>query len=220
MVDLPNRADLEASLARKLGRTGNSELRRLMDALGDPPLMTNIPSDFWEAMRREYESALIGTLETIFLEQVAAETAAIGIAWDIANTRAADWATQYGFDLVSRLTDTRRRLLQQSVADFNRTGMSLGDLRSRLENEFGAVRAEMIAVTETTRAAAEANREYVGYLRRQGAQMRELVQTSNDERVCPICGPKQDQDPNEVGIGYPPFHPRCRCWTVAEAILN
>jgi hypothetical protein len=41
-----------------------------------------------------------------------------------------------------------------------------------------------------------------------------IWQTSNDERVCPICGPKHGK---EITDGkFPPAHPRCRCWVTYE----
>jgi hypothetical protein len=119
---------------------------------------------------------------------------------------------------VKDITDNRRRFLQRSINDFYRTGMTMGDLRTRLSREFGVVRSEMIAATETTRAIVEGERTYVNELRKQGVQVRNVVQTSSDERVCPKCSPKQGKDPDEVG--YPPYHVSCRCWftSIAEPI--
>jgi SPP1 gp7 family putative phage head morphogenesis protein len=90
----------------------------------------------------------------------------------------------------------------------------MGDLRGRLGRIYSPVRAEMIAVTEVTRAAAEGERATVREIEKEGIRMVEVWQTNNDSLVCPICGPRHGK---KVGDGWskndgPPAHPRCRCW--------
>jgi hypothetical protein len=80
----------------------------------------------------------------------------------------------------------------------------------------------MIAVTETTRAAAQATVEYQKYLGRAGITMIRVWNTDADEKVCPICtgeaygvnlnGMTEDEWPAEVA-GGPPAHVNCRCDT-------
>jgi len=98
----------------------------------------------------------------------------------------------------------------------------LPQLIRAIEPTFGAVRAERIAVTESTRIyyestyqAANAN-PYVVALR---------WYTAADERVCPICGPNhtvivpknQRVWPNGATI---PAHPNCRCRAIEETALT
>lgn len=219
MADLPNRDELEALLARKLGKANREALNSILDELGDPPDLSKLTEDKWIRIRQLFEAATIGALEATFIASVDAAMGAVGVGvdWALINERAAGWATQYGFDLVRDITDKRRRFLQRSIDDFYRTGMTMGDLRERLSREFGAVRADMIAATETTRAAVEGERAYVNELRKQGARLKNVVQNSADDRVCPICSPKQGKDPDEVG--YPPYHIKCRCWFSSEALV-
>jgi len=79
---------------------------------------------------------------------------------------------------------------------------------------FGAVRAEMIATTEVTRAMSEAEHLYKRELDERNAQTVERWLTSEDERVCDICGPL-DHTLREVwGQQFPdgpPAHINCRC---------
>ncbi len=75
---------------------------------------------------------------------------------------------------------------------------------------FSPVRAERIAVTETTRAVVEGERAYVAELEREtGQRMIPIWMTANDERVCPICAPRNEK-PIKDGV-YPPGHVGCRC---------
>jgi len=79
---------------------------------------------------------------------------------------------------------------------------------------FGAERAEIIAITETTRAAVEGERGVIAELEQHGIRMYPVWMTRNDELVCPICAPRNGkpiQPGNETNGEYPPAHPRCRC---------
>lgn len=140
------------------------------------------------------------------------------VDWELANTGAAAWARRYGFDLVSQITETTRARLQQEIAAFIENQENMGQLRARLEPLFGPVRAELIAATEVTRAYAEGNRQA---WRESGVINQRQWFTSNDEFVCPICGPMNGlitgldepyQHPDGSTLDGPPAHPRCRCF--------
>jgi hypothetical protein len=218
MADLPNRDELEGEFARKLGRASREILNKILDILGDKPDLSKITEDVWIEIRQLYEAVVIGGLEKIFAAaaQDRMDTVGVGVDWTLVNEQAARWATEYGFDLVRGMTDNRRRFLQNSIADFNRTGMTMGDLRERLSREFGVVRAAAIAETETTRAASEGRRVVVRELEKNGVRFRKVIRTNEDSRVCPICGQKVGKNPDEVG--YPPYHVKCRCWDEVEAV--
>jgi len=140
-----------------------------------------------------------------------------GIVFDpaVINADAVEWARTYTYDLVTGITDTERKLVRQVERTFFETpGMTQGDLERLLGHAFGPVRAEMIAVTETTRAAAEGTNEAQRLLNETGYPMIRVWSTANDDLVCPICGPLNGQPESvwsgEFGRG-PPAHPRCRC---------
>lgn len=140
----------------------------------------------------------------------------LNIDWQLANNAAAEWARKYGYDLVNGITETTRRRLQQEIAQFVQNKESLPELIGRLEDVFGPVRAEIIGVTETTRAYAEGNRRA---WKESGVIQKREWQTANDELVCPICGPLSGKvvgldEPFPGGIDGPPAHPRCRCWVL------
>lgn len=219
MSDLKNRDTHEVAIAAALGEVGQKLLDELMDMLGDPPDINNVTAAFWESVSKAYGDALRSKLEAVFLDMVRQDVQefAAEVAWDVINQRAADWARQYTFDLVSGITDNRRTALQEAVASFYEKHWTIGDLRNSLSNEYGPVRADMIAITETTRAAVEGNRVYVNELRKRGAEMVGKILTSNDDLVCEICAPKNGKDPETEG--YPPFHVKCRC-NVAYTPIN
>ena len=174
----------------------------------------------WEEFAAAMRNAVDDKLVSVYTGHALREALAFGIDFDVAviNKAAWDWATRYSYDLVSGLTDTTRALAQSVVGKFTATpGMTIGELSDLLEPAFGELRAEMIAVTETTRAYSAATDTYKELLKDAGLEMRRVWNTSADEKVCEICGPLDGKDEREW-TSPPPAHPRCRCWTTNEYV--
>lgn len=140
---------------------------------------------------------------------------AIGVNWNLANEAAKTWAQQYSYELVSRLNENSRRMLQDAVSRWVASGDPLDVLIDDISAIFGPVRGEMIAVTEATRAYAEgsftsyeqagfnrrppeANRPpahvrcrcFVSLMETDPGQWDYVWLTAVDELVCEICAPK------------------------------
>lgn len=139
----------------------------------------------------------------------------IGINWELVNEAVATWARTYSHNLVNGINTTTSRKLTRAIIDFSESpDMTMNQLTDRIAPIFGADRASNIAITETTRAYALGNKEAWAQ-----SKVTEGVRwnTANDELVCPICGPLNQQTV-EIGgmfpgnIDNPPAHPRCRCW--------
>lgn len=213
-----DREALEAELARRIGKVNQAALGVLLSALGDPPLIDNLTNNVWQGLADQYSTAILPELERMFESAAAAMLSemGIGVEWSLINERAAQWASTYGYNLIKDINAANVRQVQKAVESFYRQKWTLGDLKQKLQSIFGPVRAEMIAITETTRAASEGVRGYVEELRRQGAKLQGRINTSQDDRVCPICGPKDGKDPDVEG--YPPYHISCRCWVGFEAL--
>lgn len=218
MPELPNRDALEIDFSRDLSRRLQREVPQVLTELGVDVDVANLSSEFWQGIEAERLSVVRPHIEKIYMESVQAmlDAQPIGIDWGVANTGAAEWASNYSYTMVSGITDTTRDLLQKKVAQFHtESGMTLGDLKKELQTAFGPVRAEMIAVTETTRAAVQGQLAFVEEIERDlGTRLIPFWQTNRDDLVCPICGPKDGQ---QITDGeYPPAHPRCRCWVNHE----
>jgi hypothetical protein len=224
VTEVINRDELERRLARVIGREQRAELDRLLALLGNPPRLENVPPAYWENGWKHMAGVVEPVLMDIYLGQAQAmlTTIPIGVSWDLVNKGAAEYARRYGYDLVKEIMANTERgvgeiltALQSEIPNFYEDGMNLGQLEERLSRWFSPVRAEMIAITETTRAATEAEKELATDIAREsGIQMVPVWQTEDDEIVCPICGPKHDKP--ILDGDYPPAHPRCRCWTTYE----
>lgn len=155
----------------------------------------------------------------------------IGVSFDytLVNTRAREWAAQYSGELVRNIDDTTKQAVRQSVQRWYANSEPLSALTADLEPTFGEKRARLIAMTETTRSAAEGSR--TGY-RESGVTKALKWKTSNDELVCPVCGALHGQTVALEGAFFdalsveqqaklrrrfevPPAHPGCRCRVAA-----
>ena len=224
MTEVVNRDELERRLGRVIGRNQRAELQKLLDLLGNPPLISNVPPEYWDNGWKQMAAEVEPVLMDIYLGQAQAfmGTISIGVDWDMVNKGAAEYARKYGYDLVREIFQKTEqgvtdilRALQTEIPNFYEEGMNLGQLEARLGRWFSPVRAEMIAITETTRAATEAERVVVDLIAQEtGVGLIPIWQTENDKIVCDICDEKHNQ-PITDGE-YPPLHVRCRCWVVYE----
>ncbi|HOW77937.1 MAG TPA: phage portal protein [Verrucomicrobiota bacterium] len=206
----------EQRLARLLKAKLDGQYQEVRDLLGDPPDINNLPPGFWDTQAGQMVAAIRPELEDMAM--IAAQRlmdSGVGVSWDLAAETAARWAEQYGYDLIKGITETTRRVVQDAVARYIREkGTTIGDLYKRLEPWFGKVRAEMISVTEVTRAYAAGEALTVAEAQRLGMRFRRMWHTNRDELVCGLCEPMD----NEMTDETPPKHPRCRCWITHEWI--
>lgn len=203
----------EARLLRLLRKRLKDQLEAVLAALGDPPDINNLTEEFWATerglmvagLRPELEAMALTAAEQVILVQ------GVGISWDQAAEAAARWAETYSYKLVTDITDTTKRMLQEKVALFIREpGRTIGDLSADLEPYFGKIRADMIAVTETTRGFSQGELDSVSIAQGMGFKLVPFWHTARDELVCNLCTPRDSQEIRD-GV-FPPMHPRCRCW--------
>ena len=172
----------------------------------------------YEEMMAELRLVLAPEIAAIVTEQGLTAAAEVGVEFDsaVVNTEAAEWARKYTYDLITGLEDTTRKLVQSAMTTYVETpGMTRGQLEDLLRPGFNDVRASMIAVTETTRAYAQAQNQYQKLIKEDtGIHMERVWQTNNDELVCPICGPLHGLGEAEWADMFPegpPAHVNCRC---------
>ena len=214
MADIPNRDELERKIARQLGKLQRGWLGRLLELLGDPPTLVGIPETFWDEIGQELERVLAPFLESIFLDQALELMSGqpVGVDWALINRAAIEWARTYTFELVRGVTAVTQQALQRAVAAYFERGQTIGDLERALSSLFSPVRAEMIAITEITRAASQGELALADELNKMGITMITTWSTNRDELVCPLCAPLNGKARGDGWNDPPPRHPRCRCW--------
>jgi len=134
-----------------------------------------------------------------------------------------DWLLDYTPRETAKIDETTANRIKPIIEMFRTTpGMTIQDVTAAVLPLSDPVRAKMIAITETTRAAAQATTSYKDYLAERGVNMVRVWNTDADELVCAICtgkiygvqlnGLTEDKWPAEVAAG-PPAHVNCRCDT-------
>lgn len=202
----------------------------LVERSGFDPAPADLAA-FWQGE----DDALLEAIRPA-LTQVATERAALAVVvsgqvdtFALVNQAVIDWADTYYIDpdgltygSVPNLNLTSRTRFATAFRDWQRGELGgradgLPQLIKSLEPVFGPVRAEAIAVTETTRVFVQAQR-----LAEESnpATVAFRWLTSADERVCPVCGPRHGEvrrkaDGYSGGVDIP-AHPRCRCDEVVE----
>lgn len=230
-MDLARRDEYEQDLARALGRTLRQQYNKFFEVFGDKPSLNQLTAQLFNDFRDAMQAAIRPTLEDVFLAHSISlmntpvhrrrtKQGGIGMDFGVVNERAANWASQHSFDLVTDVTDTQKKILQKQIGDFYTDQRTMGDLKKALTPAFGPVRAEMIAQTEVTRAASAAEMAYAEEMRAMGLEVIIVWQTNNDEIVarCPVCFPLHDTEQGDGWDDPPPAHPRCRCWINSEVM--
>ena len=98
--------------------------------------------------------------------------------------------------------------MQKAVSEWIASGQALDELMTSIAPMFGADRAEMIAVTEVTRAFAEGNK---ATWEESGVVEAMRWMTAQDEMVCPVCAPLAGKK-RTFDDDLPPAHVNCRCY--------
>jgi len=227
MPILSNRDELEAQLAKEVGKLNERTRRKLLKLIGDPPSLDNFTGDVWYEILIDFQQVLTPELETVFIagvQNMITDIGFTGVNWDLINQRAVDWARQYGADLSGQLIDARQKALGDAMADYFANRIDRTGLFARVNRLYGAAKGEEIAITEVTRAAVAGEQVVVDQLTDEGVMLRKVWLTVRDDHVCPICEPMDGMKAEKIGfdalfihpetnIAYdnPPAHTRCRC---------
>lgn len=212
-MPIPNREQHEQRLARLLSRYFGDQRRRIAEILLDTPELDQITPAQWS----EYENRLALLMEPEFddlfiLGELDLEDA-LRYSLDpiLTGNAASEFAVRYSGTFAQGITQTSQNRLRSVMTRYFERQLDNAWLTSQLTGIFGPVRAEMAAITEVTRVAVEGREFLARRLRNEGVELITVWMTRNDERVCPVCGPRHDQPQGSNWYTPPPAHPRCRC---------
>jgi hypothetical protein len=176
-----------------------------------------------EDLSDEVQDELRPVLQDIAEDSILGAEEAVGYALGepIVSSAASEWARSHVGQLVRGIDETTREAVGGVIADYlTEPGVTLEELVEDLRPTFGDVRAETIAVTETTRASAAGQRLYQQRAADMGVRTLRKNNTNHDDLVCPICAPlnqaTEDEWPEPDG---PPWHPRCRCFVTLQVVV-
>jgi hypothetical protein len=209
-----DRFELERQLAKVLSKDLRLELAKLLDMLGDPPSLVNVPYVYWQTGWKLIAKHVEPILVDFFIQQAIEAMAEISIDLDpvVFNTDAIEWASANSEKWLQEAFGKTYEGVSVLVPKAYEEGWTIKELTKALERYYSPARAEMIAVTEMTRAHTEGQKAVEKrYFEQFGEHLVPIWSTANDEIVkkCPICWPKHNKP--IIDDLYPPSHPRCRC---------
>lgn len=207
-----DRFELERQLARVLSKSLQLELSKLLDLLGDPPNLLNIPSDYWRMGWKLIQKDVEPFLVEFFIQQALEAIDEVNISIDLAqvNTDAINWARNNSDEWLQQTFNRTYEGVSILVPKALEEGWTTKELAKALERYYSPIRAEMIAVTELTRAQVEGQKNAEQRIfELTGEHLVPIWLTANDEHVCKVCGPRHKLP--IIDDKYPPAHPRCRC---------
>lgn len=210
---LTSRDEFERLMERKLGRAWRRNRDELIRLLGDPPQLDKVPEQYWAGAGKEVRRAVEGVFEEIYIAQslAIAEQVRLTVDWALINQRAVDWAARHATDMMHAVESTTRNAIIDYVQKYYQNDWTLEELIDRISRIYAPERARTVAITETTNAAVQSQRETANMIRDEyGIVMRETWVVSEYDRVCELCEPKDGKPCSEVG--YPPEHINCACY--------
>lgn len=231
--------DSEEELRQLITRLLSEQEERIIKEV-ENPLWIDVGERFWEEEIRTFTNELaphfidkfLGAA-TWILNDLLGKKKQLEFLWELfelINEKAAEWARRFTFDFVGRIMGTTRQMVEDALMRYiTEPEYQLKDFMEEIDRGMGDWRAENIAVTETTRAFAQAADEMDREFEAAGLEFYRFWNTRNDSLVCDICGPlhglpetaEGGWDPTGIGPGaYPPAHPHCRCWITRSMFLD
>lgn len=175
--------------------------------------LANKSDEVWQGEAIDMTKAIIEALT--MLTATGAHFGELEYGIDLGVTSLTDWimtaAREHTAGLVSQVTDTNRKLIQEAI----KKGIALGEDRDAMVARIrkvinNPVRAEMIAQTESVTAYQSG---ILNFGLQTGAKRKVYEALAGACKICaPLDGEVVDIDkPFSNGVDHPPSHVRCRC---------
>ncbi len=187
------------------------------------PTAKQLGGTFWDEERVKLFEVLFPVISSSTLKGAASGIelfglAELGVDFTLVNQAAIDFAATHTAEVVAQITDTNVRAFVDAFNPWLESGEPLPALIESLAPNYGAVRAEMIAVTETTRAFAKGN--IIAWKETRAVEGKKWMTAQDDLVDDAICKPLATTEvpldsawDTPVGsLEEPPAHVRCRCW--------
>jgi hypothetical protein len=251
-MELTNRDTLEADFARKISRLTNKKRKELEQLLGNPPDVTKVPPQFWADAERELNNEMILLLILIAassytqhggelvppsavspFDRAFEQSLGLSIDEPLPPEPIIRWAAENSGNVASEWSKHSQDILNSAQKDWTQTTIETGEhptkgeIRDVTLRIFGPGRASRISVNETTRSQHFGSEHAIAMT--VGLSPDDIWKTSEDDRVCPICSPLDNQPRSYwwrfFPDGPPDPHPLCRCYILykhqpAEAVVE
>lgn len=175
--------------------------------------LANKTEDVWANEMIDMTKAVIDAIT--MLTTTGAQFGELEYGIDLGVTELTDWiltaAREHTAGLVSQVTDTNRKLIQEAIKQGIARGEDTAAITARIGKVINSpVRAEMIAQTESVNAYQSG---LLNFAQETNAKTKTVEALAGACQICaPLDGETVDIDKEfSNGSDRPAFHPRCRC---------
>jgi len=180
-----------------------------------------LPATYWQDYEAELRQAIASPMRTQIEQSFSNYSDYIDFIDKSGAISDIDTAMTRAIDEVARGVSANSRAQYEALIN---QGISHDEVVERMALRFSSGHSQQVAITELTRAEGHFSDALSSRLNEQGVDTQIRWETSEDERVCPICNPLDHKLRQEGGwptksgmmIERPPAHPNCRCKTVVE----
>lgn len=226
MAELTNRSEIEADFAKKMAKLSAKHRRELIEFLGNPPRIENVPAEFWTKVKREMDDELAVIILFIFSTSMYQH----GFSGEHADIMAEGWARQRAQQVSSQLVQATQERLQKASDEWKQqaehelpipiqgriTTQPEPVTEEQIQDEtmklFGPERIALLAENEITVARHEGSELAVDQT---VGLSEDDIWIKNTEYDCKICNPLDHTPRSYWGRffpdGPPTPHVHCAC---------
>jgi len=222
------RNEREERLIRLVAKLLTEQRKRIIKQVDDEKVQ--LDAQFWKKEEEHFNEKLLGFFIELFTE--GAQWALMDLfglrkqKFDdeliaLINEDAIIAAREFCLNLIKGITRTTRNIVEKALVEYITTpGYKLQDFVDSIAPHFGAWRAELIGITETTRAYSKAGEAAGERIRAAGFEFEEVWNTRHDDLTCDICRPLNRKIRGIDWTEPPPAHPGCRCFVTRRMKLE
>jgi hypothetical protein len=201
------------------------------------------PAEAWTADKEKMAAALLLLLYRPFVDSYNTMVGSNGVIRRPGEIIAdfQDWATPYSRTTAGGIVDTTREIAVRAAEELRKYGINArgGDggqtaMFPTTPQAYAAMRDALTladvadvnriaraAITEVTVATSAGERLAVREIERQtGVKLHPHWFTEADDRVCPVCRPRDRRLIVDDVSGFPPAHVGCRCWVDWRPVIG
>ncbi len=219
MSQLIGRSDIEAAATARLSRTIERYRQEIARLLGADPLAKTIPEArtdaAWGRMWVEMERDVADDVGVLLVLAWMASAEQHGLEIIPHDPRAVVFATGRAADVARQFVANTQQRLGSTIDGWINAEPSKAQVAADLESILGPVRAEAVAVTETTVANSAAILATVAMMTTGTGTGGKSIWQLGEAEHCPLCVALHGTDETIWRIfapNGPPAHVRCACW--------
>lgn len=226
MAEFADRDKGRAEIARLMGKLNAKQKRELIDLMGEPPDLRNVPQSFWDRCQVEIENELAIAILVLFMESAVLHE----LDEVTAETLAGQWAPVRASESAASIVTTTRKIVANAVNESTSAPVHpqthaetaierIETIREAIDSAYSPERAANIARNEANVAMVEGGEQAIEAT---GVQVERYWRhtahpaprhAGAEVKPCKLCTPLLNTSGDSWGGHRPGYrHPSCDCF--------